>query len=109
MRKLALWAVRPKRNASKRHPGHQVYPYLLRGKTIDYGVNRRNLPGDTITDQLLRAIGSGAWLDMQKLIPFFAQPVEFSRRYVKLLPTGFFTEWQSMEAVGYDTFTAVDG
>ena len=35
MRKLGLWAVRPKRNTSKRHPGHQVYPYLLRGKTID--------------------------------------------------------------------------
>jgi hypothetical protein len=75
----------------------------------------------------LRAIGGGAWLDMQKLVPFFAQPVEFSRRYVKLLPqrwrkrssevneflgkfaAGFFTEWQSMEAVGYNTFTAVDG
>ena len=35
MRKLRLWAVRPKRNTSKRHPGHKVYPYLLRGKTID--------------------------------------------------------------------------
>jgi putative transposase len=35
MRKLGLWAVRPKRNTSKRHPGHKVYPYLLCGKTID--------------------------------------------------------------------------
>src|SRR5690242_3541689 len=35
MRKLGLWAVRPKRNTSKRHPGHKVYPYLLRGKMID--------------------------------------------------------------------------
>src|SRR5437016_3935605 len=35
MRKLGLWAVRPKRNTTKRHPGHKVYPYLLRGKTID--------------------------------------------------------------------------
>jgi putative transposase len=38
MRKLGLWAVwtvRPKRNTSKPHPGHKVYPYLLRGKTID--------------------------------------------------------------------------
>jgi putative transposase len=33
MRKLGLWAVRPKRNASK--PEHKVYPYLLRGRTID--------------------------------------------------------------------------
>ena len=33
MRKLALWAVRPKRNTSKRHSGHKVYPYLLRGRT----------------------------------------------------------------------------
>ena len=35
MRKLGLWAVRPKRNTSERHPGHKVYPYLLRGRTID--------------------------------------------------------------------------
>ena len=35
MRKLGLWAVRPKRNTSKRHPEHKVYPYLLRGETID--------------------------------------------------------------------------
>ena len=35
MRKLGLWAVRPKRNTSKPHPGHKVYPSLLRGKTID--------------------------------------------------------------------------
>src|SRR5580704_338706 len=28
-------AVRPKRNTSKRHPEHKVYPYLLRGRTID--------------------------------------------------------------------------
>jgi putative transposase len=35
MKKLGLWAVRPKRTTSKRHPEHKVYPYLLRGKTID--------------------------------------------------------------------------
>jgi putative transposase len=35
MRKLGLWAVRPKPNTSKRHPEHKVYPYLPRGKTID--------------------------------------------------------------------------
>jgi putative transposase len=35
MRKLGLWAVRPKRNTSKRHSEHKVYPYLLRGRTID--------------------------------------------------------------------------
>src|SRR5712671_1238473 len=35
MKKLGLWAVRLKRNTSKRHPGHKVYPYLLRGRTID--------------------------------------------------------------------------
>src|SRR3977135_4665167 len=35
IRKLGLCAVRPKRNTSKRHPEHKVYPYLLRGKTID--------------------------------------------------------------------------
>jgi putative transposase len=35
MRKLGLWAVRPKRNTSKRDPAHKVYPYLLRGATID--------------------------------------------------------------------------
>jgi putative transposase len=35
MRKLGLWAVRPKRNTSKRYPERKVYPYLLCGKTID--------------------------------------------------------------------------
>jgi putative transposase len=35
MRKLGLCAIRPKRNTSKPHPEHKVYPYLLRDKTID--------------------------------------------------------------------------
>src|SRR5580693_7556827 len=35
IRKLGLAAVRPKRNTSKPHPEHKIYPYLLRGKTID--------------------------------------------------------------------------
>jgi len=35
MRKLGLWAIRPKRNTSKPHPDHKIYPYLLRGRTID--------------------------------------------------------------------------
>jgi putative transposase len=35
MRKLGLWAIRPQRNTSKPHPEHKIYPYLLRGKTID--------------------------------------------------------------------------
>jgi putative transposase len=35
MRKLGLSAVRPKRNTSKPHPDHRIYPYLLRDKTID--------------------------------------------------------------------------
>src|SRR5277367_4325115 len=29
MKKLGLWAVRPKRNTSKRHPEHKVYPYPM--------------------------------------------------------------------------------
>jgi putative transposase len=35
MRKLGLHAIRPKRNTSKPHPEHRIYPYLLRDKTID--------------------------------------------------------------------------
>jgi len=35
MRKLGLCAVRLKRNTSKPHPEHKIYPYLLRDKTID--------------------------------------------------------------------------
>lgn len=35
MRKLGLWAVGPKPNTSKPHPGHKIYPYLLRGLLID--------------------------------------------------------------------------
>lgn len=35
MKKLGLWAIRPKPNTSKPHPEHKVYPYLLRGLLID--------------------------------------------------------------------------
>ena len=35
MRKLRLCAIRPKRNTSKPHPAHKIYPYLLRDRTID--------------------------------------------------------------------------
>jgi len=35
MQKLGLSAVRPKRNTSKPHPAHKIYPYLLRDLTID--------------------------------------------------------------------------
>lgn len=35
MRKLGLWAIRPKRITSQPHPEHTIYPDLLRGKTID--------------------------------------------------------------------------
>ena len=34
-KKLGLWAVCPKPNTSKPHPEHKIYPYLLRGLTID--------------------------------------------------------------------------
>ena len=35
MRKMGLASVAPKPNTSKPHPAHKVYPYLLRGLTID--------------------------------------------------------------------------
>jgi putative transposase len=35
MRKLGLWAVTPKPDTSRPHPQHKIYPYLLRGLTID--------------------------------------------------------------------------
>jgi putative transposase len=35
MRLMGLEAVFPKRNTSKPHPGHPVYPYLLRGVTVN--------------------------------------------------------------------------
>jgi putative transposase len=35
MRQLGLCAIRPKRNTSKPHPAHRIYPYLLRDKMID--------------------------------------------------------------------------
>jgi putative transposase len=42
MRKLGLWAVRPKRNTSKRHPEHKVYPYLCAARRLtsrtEYGL-----------------------------------------------------------------------
>lgn len=35
MKKMGIEALYRKRRLSKPHPGHKVYPYLLRGKTID--------------------------------------------------------------------------
>jgi putative transposase len=35
MRRLGLCAIRPKRNTSKPHPEHTIYPYQLRDRTID--------------------------------------------------------------------------
>ena len=35
MRKLGLVALYPKRGLSHPHPGHQVYPYLLRNLVVD--------------------------------------------------------------------------
>jgi putative transposase len=35
MKKLGLWAVGPKPDTSKPHPEHKIYPYLLRGLSID--------------------------------------------------------------------------
>ncbi len=35
MKKMGIEAIYRKPNTSKRHPGHKVYPYLLRGLNID--------------------------------------------------------------------------
>jgi putative transposase len=35
MKKMGLEAIYRKPNTSKRHPGHKIYPYLLRGLNID--------------------------------------------------------------------------
>lgn len=35
MRKMGIEALCPKRRLSKAHPGHMIYPYLLRGMDID--------------------------------------------------------------------------
>src|SRR5690606_14030111 len=36
MRRMDITAQYRKRSTSKRHPGHKVYPYLLRGLNIDH-------------------------------------------------------------------------
>ena len=35
MRLMGIEAIYPKRNLSKPHPGHKIYPYLLRNKSIE--------------------------------------------------------------------------
>jgi putative transposase len=52
MRKLGLWAVRPKQNTSKPQPAHKVYPYVLRGKTIDKPNQGPPCPSSAITCQV---------------------------------------------------------
>jgi putative SOS response-associated peptidase YedK len=68
MRKLGLWAVRPKRNTSKRHPGHKVYPYLLRDKTIDQVNQVHNR-----TPVILPATAWRLWFGEEKRSPTFGQ------------------------------------
>src|SRR5712691_9327030 len=51
MRKLGLWAVRPKRNTSQPNPAHKVYPYLLRRKVIDQQNQRRYGANDEVKAQ----------------------------------------------------------
>ncbi len=36
MRQMGLRAIYPKGNLSKRHPGHKIYPYLLRDRKITH-------------------------------------------------------------------------
>ena len=36
MRRMGIQALYRKPNTSKKHPGHKVYPYLLRGMTIEH-------------------------------------------------------------------------
>jgi len=36
MRQMGLRAIYPKRNLSKRHPGHKIYPYFLRDRKITH-------------------------------------------------------------------------
>ena len=36
MRLMGLRAIYPKRYLSKRHPGHKIYPYLLRDRKITH-------------------------------------------------------------------------
>ena len=35
MKKMGIEALYRKPNTSKRHPGHKIYPYLLRGLDIN--------------------------------------------------------------------------
>ena len=54
------WAVRPKRNTSKRHPGHDGRPrHLLRGKTIDRA--NQVWAADITYIRGTRAGASGTW------------------------------------------------
>jgi len=36
MRVMGIAGLNPKRSTSKPHPGHKIYPYLLRGLTVDH-------------------------------------------------------------------------
>jgi putative transposase len=58
MRKLGLWAVRPKRNISKPNPAHKVYPHLLRDKVI----NRPNQVWAADTTYIRMRRGFCTWL-----------------------------------------------
>ncbi len=57
MRRMRIEAIYPKPNLSKPHPGHEVYPYLLKGVKIMKRIMRHNSQklDELLPDQWLKS------------------------------------------------------
>jgi putative transposase len=84
MRKMGLVAVGPKPNTSQRHPGHKVYPYLLRGMAI----NRPNQVWATDITYIPMARG---FMYLVAIIDWYSRKV-LAWRVSNTLETGFCVE-----------------
>jgi putative transposase len=63
MKRMGIEAIYRKPNTSKRHPGHKIYPYLLRGLKID----RPNLTLPSFPGPLNRALMRPAFAGRQAM------------------------------------------
>lgn len=66
MQEMGIAAIHPRPNLSRRHPGHQVYPYLLRQTTSQYA---NHVWGIDITYIRLR----GGWMYLVAILDWYSR------------------------------------
>jgi putative transposase len=68
MREMGLQAIFPQKNTSKKHPGHPVFPYLLRTKKILY-------PNQIWGTDVTFVRGKGIWFYLVAILDWYSRYV----------------------------------